>query len=418
MAAVEKRVLVVDDSPTQAERLRVLLAREGYRVDTAPTGLDGLRRAIADMPDLVISDITMPEMDGFDFCRQLKGAPATRRIPFILLTSRVSPVDIITGLECGADNFIPKAFDDDYLLERVRRVFHELEHRKQDRLDMEVVLTVGNRKIRVTADRQQIVELLFSTIEQLSRQHDELALAYRELQRARARADQANRAKSQFLSWVSHEIRTPLHAMLGFAQLFEDTNLTADDRRSISMILSAGQHILDLINDLLDIGRIEEGRLVLTPEPVRIDHVLDETTELLRPLAADRDITLTGVDNRPAPSVLADRQRLKQILINLISNAIKYNTAGGRVTLSYHRPNPGHARIDITDTGPGIAADKLNRLFSPFDRLDADRSPGIEGAGLGLALSKSLATAMGGDLGVHSDIGHGSTFWLELTVAD
>lgn len=414
--AAAKRILVVEDSPTQAERLRLLLAREGYQVDKAPTGQDGLRQATANSPDLVISDVTMPEMDGFDFCRRLKSAPATRSIPFILLTSRSSPADIITGLECGADNFIPKTFDDGYLLERIRRVFSELEHRKQDRLDMEVVLTVGHRKIRVTADRQQIVELLFSTIEQLSRQHDELALAYRELQLARARADRANEAKSQFLSWVSHEIRTPMHAILGFAELLHDAVPTEDDLKSISMILSAGQHILDLINDLLDIGQIEEGKLALSLEPVRIDHILRETTELLLPLAADRGITLNDPHGSPL-TVNADRQRLKQILINLVSNAIKYNTTGGTVTLSYHAPTRDHARIEITDTGPGIAADKLNRLFSPFDRLDAARGPGVEGTGLGLALSKQLAAAMGGHLGVDSSVGHGCTFWLELALA-
>jgi signal transduction histidine kinase len=411
-----KRILVVDDSPTQAERLRLLLAGEGYHVDTAPSGRDGLRQATADAPDLVISDVTMPGMDGYEFCRTLKSAAATRSIPFILLTSRTAPADIITGLECGADNFIPKTFDDGYLLERVRRVFHELEHRKQNRLDMEVVLTVGHRKILVTADRQQIVELLFSTIEQLSRQHDELATAYRELERARARAEQANQAKSQFLAWVSHEVRTPLHAMLGFAQLLDDASLTGEDQTAVSMILSAGQHILNLINDLLDIARIEQGKLTLNPEPIPIEQLLQETTQLLLPLAAQRGITVSSREPGTPLAVLADRQRLKQILINLISNAIKYNTAGGTVTI-VHGPVPGnHARIEITDTGPGIIPDKLDRLFSPFDRLDADHTPEIEGTGLGLTLSKQLATAMGGTLGVHSETGHGSTFWIQFTL--
>jgi two-component system, sensor histidine kinase and response regulator len=409
-----KRILVVDDSPTQVERLRLLLLREGYRVDTAPTGQDGLTSATASPPDLIISDVTMPGMDGFDFCRAMKSARATRAVPFILLTSRSSPADIIIGLECGADNFIPKPYEDDHLLERIRRVFAELEYRKHDRLDMQVVLTVNGRKITVTADRQQIVELLFATIEQVSKQHDQLTAANRELHQARTEADRANGAKSQFLSRVSHEIRTPLHAILGYAQLLETADLATDEHNSVAMILTAGQHLLNIINDLLDIGRIEENELGLAPEPIRIVDILRETIELLAPLAADRGITTTCTVTADGPHVTADRQRLKQVLINLLSNAIKYNTPHGTVTLNHRRTRTGRACIDITDTGPGIAPQHLSRLFAPFDRLEVDRTGQIEGTGLGLALSRRLVTAMGGTLGVDSHLGSGSTFWVEL----
>jgi two-component system sensor histidine kinase/response regulator len=415
-----KRILVVDDSATQAERLRLLLTREGAVVEKASTGKEGLRLATANsLPDLIISDVTMPEMDGFEFCRRMKASPETRQVPFILVTGRASPTDIMAGLECGADNFIPKPYEDDYLLERVRRVFHELEHRKENRLDMEVMITVGGRKVNVTADRQQIIELLFSTFEQLSRQHDALAETNRELRRARAQAERANQAKSEFLSRVSHEIRTPLHAILGFAQLLEMTELEVEDQKSVSMILSAGQHLLDLINDLLDIGRIEEGELGLAPEPVSTETILGETIELLRPLATERRIAIGGGRTVDELCVIADRQRLKQVLINLVSNAIKYNTPGGNVTVECVRASAsGCARLSVTDTGTGIAPDKLTRLFSPFDRLDVDAARGVEGTGLGLALSKRLVTAMGGAMGVDSEVGKGSTFWLELLVHD
>jgi signal transduction histidine kinase len=281
---------------------------------------------------------------------------------------------------------------------------------------MQVVLTVGQRKINVTADRQQIVELLISTYEQLHRQHDELAAAYRSLQQARADAERANQAKSQFLFRVSHELRTPLHAILGFAQLLGEAELAGDERQAVRMICSAGEHILNLINDLLDIGRIEEGELALTLEPVYAGALLRETTELMRPLAAERRVTLHLGDAEGTPPVLADRQRLRQILINLVANAVKYNVAGGAVTLRSRTARGNRARIEISDTGPGIPPDKLHRLFHPFDRLDADRT-GTEGTGLGLALSQGLAAAMGGDLGVHSEPGLGSTFWVELAHA-
>jgi len=413
-----KSILVVDDSPTQAERVRLLLTREGYRVETASNGKEGLRSAVARPPDLVVSDVTMPEMDGFEFCRAMKNTPASSRVPLILLTARSSPADIITGLECGADNFIPKPYEDTYLLDRIRRVFEQLEHRKRDRLDMEVVLTVGGRKITVTADRQQIIELLFATFEEVSRQHDELTRANRELRLARAEADRANRAKSEFLFRVSHELRTPLNAILSFTQLIHTIDLPAEDQEFVRLIVSAGQHLLELIKDLLDLGRIEEGQLTLALKPVSTRDVFQETAELLQPLAAERGITVHAEPTAPSPYVMADHQRLKQVLINLTSNAIKYNRHAGHVTLDCRITQPGRARIEVTDTGPGIPPEHLGRLFAPYDRIGADKTHGVEGTGLGLALSKGLVTAMGGHIGVHSTLGTGSTFWVELALTE
>ncbi len=413
-----QRILVVDDSPTQAERLRLLLTREGYQVEKASTGKDGLRKAVAGRPDLIVSDVTMPEMDGFAFCRAMKASPATRAVPFILLTAKSSPVDIITGLECGADNFIPKHYEDNYLLDRIRRVFEQLEHRKRNHLDMEVVLTVGGRKITVTADRQQIIELLFATFEEVSRQHDALARANQELRLARAEADRANRAKSEFLFRISHELRTPLNAILGFTQLLHTTDLPAEDQKFVRMIVSAGQHLLELIKDLLDLGRIEEGELALSVEPVPTREVFQETTELVLHLASEHGVTVHVDLSTPGLYVMADRQRLKQVLINLTTNAIKYNRAAGRVTLDCRTSRAGRARIEVTDTGTGIAPEHLGRLFAAYDRIGAEKSHSIEGTGLGLALSKGLVTAMGGDIGVQSQLGTGSTFWVELALSE
>jgi len=216
-----QRILLLEDSVTQAERLRLLLVREGYEVDVARTGVEGLEKAQPGKVDLVISDVTMPEMDGFAFCRAMKASDQTSRVPIILLTAKATPADIITGLQSGADNFIPKTYDDDYLLSRVRRIFEQLEHRKEDRLEMEVNLTIGGRKLAITADRQQIMELLLSTFEELGRNYDTLARTNDELTEARLAADQANQAKTEFMSRMSHELRTPLNAILGFGQLLE-----------------------------------------------------------------------------------------------------------------------------------------------------------------------------------------------------
>jgi signal transduction histidine kinase len=412
-----RRILIVEDSRTQAERLRLLLTREGYEVTVALNGREGLDKVDPGSTDLIVSDVTMPEMDGFEFCRAVKLSEATTRVPVILLTARASLVDIISGLECGADNFIPKPYDDEYLLERVRRIIEELEHRKRGILEMEVHLTVGGRRISVTADRQQIMELLFSTFEEVSRNHDALARANRELEEARAEAERANRAKSEFLSRMSHELRTPLNAVIGFGQLLEMATLAPTHLDSVRRIVEAGRHLLNLINDVLDIGRIDAGELTVSVEPVRTGDILEEAADLVQPLAAERSVTLSGHDTCDV-HVMADRQRLKQVLLNLLSNAVKYNRRGGTVTLRCHERVGGRRRIDVIDTGLGIAAEDLHRLFVPFDRIGAERNTAVEGTGLGLVLSRQLVEAMGGTLGVESTVGCGSTFWVELPPAE
>jgi signal transduction histidine kinase len=411
-----KRILIVEDSRTQAEGLRLLLTREGYEVQLALTGEEGLLKTDIQFPDLIISDVTMPKMDGFAFCHALKSSDATRQIPVILLTSRTSPVDIIKGLEAGADNFIPKPYEDDYLLGRVSRIFEQLELRKESSLDMEVALTVGGRKITVTADRQQIVELLFSTFEQMSENFDQLAQTNQQLQEARVEAERANRAKSQFLSRMSHELRTPLNAISGFAQLLEASDLSPQDLENAQTIAAAGRHLLDLINELLDIGRIEADELTLSAESVRIADVHQEVVDLIKPLAAEREVSV-GDEAGPAElHVLADRQRLKQVLLNLLSNATKYNRPGGSVQLSWE-PEGDWVRFEVADTGVGIAEEDLARLFVPFDRIGAEQTTGEEGTGLGLTLSKQLVALMGGTLTVESVVDVGTTFRLELPMA-
>ncbi len=240
----------------------------------------------------------------------------------------------------------------------------------------------------------------------------------RSLREAQATAERANNAKSEFLSRMSHELRTPLNAVLGFAQLLEMDDLTSDQSENVSQISKGGSHLLDLINEILDISQIETGRMSLSPEPVQVSEVIDAAVRLVRPLAEERSVQLVPL---PAQErdwfVVADRQRLKQILLNLLSNGIKYNRPGGSVSISLVEPTTGGLRIQVRDTGLGVAPDKLPLLFAPFERLGAEHTS-IEGTGVGLALSRGLAEAMGGTLGVESALNRGSTFWVELPLAD
>jgi signal transduction histidine kinase len=282
---------------------------------------------------------------------------------------------------------------------------------------------------------------LSSSNRDLQRELEERQRAEEEARQARVEADRANRAKSEFLSRMSHELRTPMNAILGFGQLLEiDFELRetegaecprdfAQERHSVDQILKGGAHLLELMNEILDLSAIEAGGLTVSCESVRLDEVVWESIELMEALTRERKITLTSKwDAGEVEFAFADRQRIKQVLLNLLSNAIKYNRDGGSVSISCTRiPVPSGEvdpdvprrviRIDIADTGPGISAQDQERLFQPFQRLSAERT-GIEGTGLGLALSKRMVELMGGTLILESIIGQGSTFSIELLAAD
>jgi CheY-like chemotaxis protein/nitrogen-specific signal transduction histidine kinase len=237
------------------------------------------------------------------------------------------------------------------------------------------------------------------------------------LREAKEEAERANRAKGEYLSRMSHELRTPLNAILGFAQLLELEELTAEQRENLHYILSAARHLLALINEVLDIATIEAGRLPLSLEPVAVADVVAEAVSLIRPLADQHQVLLVSPALDDHAHVRGDRQRLKQILLNLLSNAVKYNRPGGRVELELGPGDPERMRVHVLDSGPGIAAEALAQLFVPFERMGSEET-GIEGAGLGLPLSRRLAEAMGGTVEVETTVGQGSDFWVELPVAE
>jgi len=248
--------------------------------------------------------------------------------------------------------------------------------------------------------------------DELGQLADRLQNASKLLAAQAAQAQSASEAKSQFLSRTSHELRTPLNAILGFAQLLE-LDLSAPEQQSkVAHILAAGRHLLTLIDEVLDIARIESGELRLALAPMPLQPLVAEALALLRPLAAQKAVLLNGADSLGACSVLADRQRLLQVLLNLLSNAIKYNREGGSVTLSCAE-TANEVVLMVQDSGLGIAPEHIARLFTPFDRLGAEQTA-VTGTGLGLSVSYQLARSMGGSLTATSRLGEGSTFSLRL----
>ncbi len=274
-----------------------------------------------------------------------------------------------------------------------------------------VIVVLRNFNLKKTAFRKLELQNL-----EILKQREEIISAKNE-------AERSNRAKSEFLSRMSHELRTPLNAILGFAQLMESGELNPKLSKGVNRILNNGRHLLSLINDILDISGIEAGKQPITLEPVKAAEIIEEVTDSLQVVAANKNVTVTFVDT-PANSlfVMADKRRFKQVIINLLSNAIKYNNDGGSVTIEIAKQagdeqSQAIARVLVRDTGPGIAKESIGKLFQAFERIDAHKS-GIEGTGLGLVMVRKLIDEMGGKTGVESEVGKGSTFWVELPVSD
>ncbi|MTW10813.1 response regulator [Pseudoduganella eburnea] len=441
IAPDELEILIVEDSPTQAERLRRLIRSSGYRASVAANGKLALAEIRERKPHLVLSDIVMPEMDGYELCRAIKADPAMRDIPVILVTSLTDPKDIIRGIECGADNFIRKPYAEDYLLNRIGQMLVNQKLRRNSSMEVGIALYLGDQKHFINAERQQILDLLISTYEQavqvnselqarerqvielnmrLAHHAAELETTNREIALKNLELAEASRMKSAFIANMSHELRTPLNAIIGFtgALLMKLPGpLTDEQDRQLTTIRSSARHLLSLINDILDVAKIEAGKVTLTLEPVHCQQLVGEVAETLRPLAAQKGLQVF-IDMPQQPIILqSDRRALAQIMINLANNAIKF-TEKGMVKLALSQRTDEEKSLitefSVTDSGSGIKEEDQAKLFQAFSQLDSTSTRHAEGAGLGLYLSQNLANLLGGSLFFSSDFGKGSTFTLAL----
>lgn len=435
----EFEILIVEDSPTQAERLRRLIQSKSYRVRVAANGRLALGLLHEHRPHLVLSDIIMPELNGYELCRAIKADDTLRDIPVILVTALNDVKDIIRGIECGADNFIRKPYSEDYLLSRISHMLVNQKLRSAPGSDG-IALYLGDQKHFIHAGRQQILDLLISTYEQavqvnselqarerqvielnmrLAHHAAELEAINREIALKNLELAEASRMKSAFIANMSHELRTPLNAIIGFtgALLMKLPGpLTPDQDKQLNTIRTSARHLLSLINDILDVAKIESGKVTLVLERVQCQDLLAQTADSLRPLAAQKGLALT-VEVPPEPIVIdSDKRALTQIIINLVNNAIKFTDEGSVKVSLGQRMEEGHllTEFSVADTGAGIRAEDQPKLFQAFSQLDSTSTRHAEGAGLGLYLCQNLANLLGGRLLFTSEFGVGSTFTLAL----
>lgn len=263
------------------------------------------------------------------------------------------------------------------------------------------------------ADGVDVHRLVVTDISDRVRLELAMRQQHTELEDARASAQRASNAKSEFLSRMSHELRTPLNAILGFAQLLENDSPSPSQQADVAEILRAGWYLLDLINEILDLAAIESEKVVLALQTVSLSETLVECQSMIGPAAKKAEIAVTVLPPEGTLTVLADPKRLKQVLLNLLSNGVKYNRRRGTVVVSCSYSSPTRVRIAVRDSGTGLSREQIAHLFEPFNRLGQERSD-REGTGIGLVVSRRLVEAMEGEIGVESAVGEGSTFWVEL----
>lgn len=343
--------------------------------------------------------------------------------PLVWGGTKIADISLIVDLEAEYLNALAQMHNIELLLLLVLMVLLAAGLLLQERQIRRPLLRLEHAASRMAGGDfdAQLPELSHDEIGRLTRVFDEmrrdLQAVHKGLVDTREEAEKASQAKSEFLSSMSHELRTPMNAILGFSQLLEMELDDPENKQYVAEIMRAGDHLLELINEVLDLAKIESGKVDLMLEDISCSKICAESLALVRTLAKSHRVEVgEQVCENMKAMVRVDFTRFKQVLVNLLSNAVKYNHSGGKVSLSCGMQASGRLRFSVTDTGIGLSEAQQQRLFNPFDRLGAEQG-GVEGTGIGLVIAKRLVEAMGGELGCQSRLGEGSTFWAEVEVS-
>ncbi|MGH7435213.1 MAG: sensor histidine kinase [Polyangiaceae bacterium] len=398
------RILVVEDSATQAKALELILTSEGYDVCITPNAEKGLERMAETTFDLVISDIVMPGISGYDLCRQAKANHATREVPVILLTTLSDPLDIIQGLESGADNFITKPYEGSQLVGRVETILTNRRLRTERESKEGVEIFFLGRRFTIASEKEQILDLLLSTFEDTVRTN-------RELRASQNALSAANRELESFSYSVSHDLRSPLRAIDGFSQALIDDwgdKLDAEGRSNLDRVRDAVQRMSQLIDDLLGLARV--ARSEIRRADVNLSAVALTILDRLQATHPERRVDLVVHEGVRASG---DARLLTIVLENLIGNAWKFTAKREHPTIEFGRNEQGPTSVYfIRDNGAGLDMRFARKLFGAFQRFhSADE---FEGTGIGLAIVQRVVQRHGGRAWAESVLGAGATFYFTL----
>lgn len=432
-------ILLVDDRPENLLALEAILEPLGENLVLAASGQDALSQSLRQEFALVLLDVSMPDMDGFETARRIKGRRKSAATPIIFLTAN-SPDDrlILRGYEAGAADYLLKPLTPDVVRSKVA-VFADLYRSRENARTSAAEVARAQAAALEAQEGQKRLSAVLTARKQAEAERD-LALhqaveAREAAEHAQEDAETANRGKSEFLATMSHEFRTPLNAILGYTQLLNMGvlgDVTPEQHDHLQRLRASGVHLLGLVNDILDLSKIEGGRVQVSRETGLVSEVVRGAKALVGPLAVARGIRYPEeCEGDPGTSYVGDPDRVRQILVNLLSNAVKFTSPGGQVALSCGlatHGDPGARLVGsgpwtylrVTDTGIGIPAEQLVRIFEPFVQAKAGYTRSEGGTGLGLAISRRLARLMAGDITVQSEVGKGSTFtlWLRGATAD
>jgi signal transduction histidine kinase len=397
-------ILIAEDSATQREQLRHVLEERGYSVTAAANGKAALDAARRRKPTVIVTDVVMPEMDGYALCKAVKSDDALKDIPVILLTTLSDARDVLHGLECGADNFIRKPYHGEYLVQRIDYLLMNLELRRNQRMRMGIEITLGGQRHFITAERQQILDLLISTYEQATYINRELEAANREL-------GAANKELESFSYSVSHDLRAPLRAIDGYSRMLEEDHsgmLDDEGKRRLASIRESSLRMDRLIDGLLAFSRFGRQALVNTSFDTGA-----LVREVLAELRVAEDHPEAAVVLGELPPSWGDRSLLKQVWTNLVSNAVKYSSGRPAPRVEIAGSEAGDAAVyRVSDNGAGFDMRYYDKLFGVFQRLHAEKE--FPGTGVGLAIVQRVVTRHGGRAWAEGRPGEGAEFFFSL----